>query len=78
MNPETPTAGQAALRKEKTMTAYYTEFKSATTGNFETSRIFDTERKARNWAKWMLGKFASEVRIYRGGWGGELLVKESR
>ena len=39
------------------------------------SRCFDTLRAARKWAKWLSSqKFATNVRIMRGGLGGEEVV----
>jgi hypothetical protein len=43
-----------------------------TEGQATLSRVFDTLRAARKWAKWLAGqRFATNVRIMRGGLGGE-------
>jgi hypothetical protein len=43
-----------------------------TEGQATLSRVFQTISAARKWAKWLSGqKFATDVRIMRGGLGGE-------
>ena len=41
---------------------------------FEVSNYFNSERKAKNWAKWLRAqKFVKETKVYRGQAGGELI-----
>lgn len=52
---------------------YETTFVNAS-GIVERSRLFQTIRAARTWAKWLAKqKFVQSVSIYKGGAGGELV-----
>lgn len=57
------------------MSTFYTvTFTHTETGNQEVSRIFQTLRAARNWAKWLnTTRFAKNATIYKGGAGGEIV-----
>lgn len=58
---------------------YQVTFTDSTTGRIEMSRILDSQRKAVNWAKWLLAQsFAAEVSVYRGGAGGELVSRTAK
>ena len=57
------------------MSTFYTvTFTHKQTGNVEISRIFETLRAARNWAKWLNStNFATCATIYKGGVGCEIV-----
>jgi len=57
------------------MSTFYTvTFTNAETGEQTVSRIFQTLRAARNWAKWInTTNFATCATIYKGGAGGEIV-----
>jgi len=50
-------------------------FYHATTGEHTRSRIFQTIKAARKWAKWLSDfDYASRVEIFKGGAGGEVVL----
>lgn len=49
-------------------------FYHTTTGEHTRSRIFQTIKAARKWAKWLASfDYASRVEIFKGGAGGEVV-----
>lgn len=56
-------------------TFYTVSFLNVHTGSFEMSRTYATIRMARKAAKWYSAQgWASEVKIYKGGAGGEVVA----
>jgi hypothetical protein len=56
----------------------YTVTTKDQTGREAVSRYFDTKRAATTWFRWLLTQtFATEVALYRGQAGPELISRES-